>query len=252
MEWLKWKNTLRVLSVKVRLRVEIQSFFAGILSGFLTPNLLGNFIGRIFYFERRERIAITFLTLISNSAQFVASTFFGLLSILFIGLNKELLEETNSGVKVLIIVLIIMQFIVFFLLFKISGWVFRSKSWMRKITLAVRGKGFYLLQQLFLSLARHAIFSFQYYFLLLAFGLEADLKLLFYIWQLFLISTLIPSFWFGKLFIRESVAIWILTPLTGHPEIVLLASIMLWLMNQGLPALIGVPYFKLSNRRVHA
>ncbi|MGV3631562.1 MAG: lysylphosphatidylglycerol synthase domain-containing protein [Bacteroidota bacterium] len=252
MEWAKWKNTLRVIAVSSKPGSEFRAFFAGILSGFLTPNLLGNFIGRIFYFERRERIAITYLTLVSNAAQFVASTFFGLLSILFIGLNPEIVEKTSAGIKGIVVLLILLEFIVYFQVFRISGWMFRSKSWMQKILVTVKGKELYLLQQLVYSLVRHAIFSFQYYFLLLSFGLKADLQVVFYIWQLFFISTLIPSLWLGKLFIRESVAIWILASFTGQGEIVLLASVVLWLINQGLPALIGVPYFKLSNRPVRA
>ncbi len=248
MEWLKWKNTLTVLNIKANFRLGFRSFFAGILSGFLTPNLLGNFIGRIFYFERRERVALTYLTLVSNSAQFVASTFFGFISILLIGLNRDILEETTPHVKILVVFLIALQFVIYFLVFRISEGVFRSKSWMKKITVRVKGKGIYLAKQLIYSLARHAIFSFQYFFLLLAFGLKAEISLLFYVWQLFFISTLIPSLWLGKLFIRESVAIWILASVTGQGEIVLLASVVLWLINQGLPALIGLPYFKFSNR----
>lgn len=252
MEWLKWKNTLSVISVRIKFQKKFRAFFAGILSGFLTPNLMGNFIGRIFYFERRDRVAITYLTLVSNSAQFIASTFFGLLSILFIGLNPEILEKTTIGIKAIVVLVILVELICYFQVFQISGWLFRSKNWMQKIILAVKGQKMYLLQQLAYSLLRHAIFSFQYYFLLLSFGLKADLQVVFYIWQLFFISTLIPSLWLGKLFIRESVAIWILASVTGQGEIVLFASVVLWLINQGLPALIGVPFFKLSNRLVRA
>lgn len=250
MEWLKWENTLKVIAVNTKPKAKFRAFFAGILSGFLTPNLLGNFIGRIFYFERRDRVAITYLTLVSNSAQFIASTFFGLLSILFIGLNPEILEKTSIGIKAIVVLVILLEFVCYFQVFEISGWLFRSKGWMQKIMFTVKGKKLYLLQQLVYSLLRHAIFSFQYYFLLLSFGLKADVQVIFYIWQLFFISTLIPSLWLGKLFIRESVAIWILASVTGQGEIVLFSSVMLWLINQGLPALIGVPFFKLSNRLV--
>lgn len=248
MEWLKWKNTLKALRLRTKPGIELRSFFAGILSGFLTPNLLGNFIGRIFYFERRERIPLTYLTLVSNAAQFVASVFFGLLSILFIDLNEDLLEKTDTLVRIIVLVLLGLIFLCYYNIFGISRLLFASRRWMQRISWLLQLKKMYLTKQLVLSLARHAVFSLQYYLLLLSFGFQGDIKTLFYIWQLFFISTIIPSLWLGKLFIRESVAIWILGSVSGQTEIVLLSSIVLWLVNQGLPALVGVPFFKLSHR----
>jgi hypothetical protein len=112
----------------------------------------------------------------------------------------------------------------------------------------VKEKSNFLFKQLIFSFLRHFVFSVQYLFLLLAFGLEIELESLFYIWQIYFWSTLIPSLWFGKLFIRESVALWILGQITAQTEIVLLSSVTLWIMNQGIPALIGIPYFKFSKK----
>jgi hypothetical protein len=112
----------------------------------------------------------------------------------------------------------------------------------------VKMKSNFLLKQLIFSFLRHFVFSLQYFLLLLAFGLHLDLESIFYIWQIYFWSTLIPSLWFGKLFIRESVALWILGQITTQTEIVLLSSVTLWFINQVVPALIGIPYFKFSKK----
>ena len=97
---------------------------------------------------------------------------------------------------------------------------------------------------LFLSLIRHFIFSLQYVLVLNAFGIEFHKEVFVLIWNVFFWSTLIPSLWFGKLLIRESVAIWIFT-INGYAgEVVILASVIIWLINQGLIALVSVPFLK--------
>jgi hypothetical protein len=92
------------------------------------------------------------------------------------------------------------------------------------------------------SLLRHGIFSLQYWLLLKAFGLEISWEWFGWIWQVFFWSTLIPSLWFGKLFIRESMALLILAPLTTEPSVILFASLILWVINQIVPALVGIPF----------
>jgi uncharacterized membrane protein YbhN (UPF0104 family) len=247
-EFLKWDNTLKTLEIKTDIKTKFASYMAGNLSGFLTPNLLGNFIGRLFYFERRNRISLTFLTLVSNTAQFVASMFFGLIGILMLGLPRDFYEMNDTFLLLLLLFFLSIFLLGYFSLFKISKFLFQSKKWMIRILDEVKMKSNFLLKQLIFSFLRHFVFSLQYFLLLLAFGLHLDLESIFYIWQIYFWSTLIPSLWFGKLFIRESVALWILGQITTQTEIVLLSSVTLWFINQVVPALIGIPYFKFSKK----
>jgi hypothetical protein len=248
LEFIKWNNTLNTLEIKTDLKSKIASYMSGNLTGFLTPNLIGNFIGRLFYFERRKRISLTFLTLISNTAHFVSRLLFGLIGILILGLPKDFYQIDLNFLWTIIFLFSGILILGYFTLFKVSKFIFKGKKWMFRILNEVKQKPIYLFKQLFFSLLRHVVFSFQYFLLLLTFGLQVELETLFYIWQIYFWSTLIPSLWFGKLFIRESVALWILSQITPQTEIVLLSSVTLWLINQGVPALIGIPYFKFSKK----
>ncbi len=241
-EYLKWDEVLKVSESQVSLRTRIKSFLAGIVTGFLTPNMLGNFIGRMFYFQRRERIPIILLTLFSNAAQFIASIAFGFIALIWLGTPKIIAFENSDFYLALLAPILVLLIWAFMRFEKIKlGFITRMKIYQRSIPLLQHAKAFRFKLMVF-SLLRHGIFSLQYWLLLKAFGLEISWEWFGWIWQVFFWSTLIPSLWFGKLFIRESMALLILAPLTTEPSVILFASLILWVINQIVPALVGIPF----------
>lgn len=243
-EWLKWGEILRMSDIRCTFEVRMKSFLAGIMTGLLTPNMLGNFIGRMFWFQRRDRPALILLTLFSNAAQFLASIIFGLLAIAWLGIQdlgipwsrEKFLFFTSIGLLVLVLVYLFVE--------KIPLAIIRSNKWMDRLVPWMQQSRFFRFRLLLFSILRHGVFSCQYWLLLQAFGLDAEITWFGWIWQVFFWATLIPSLWFGKIVIRESMALWILGPLTGNPGIVLFTSVFLWVINQGIPAAIGIPYFR--------
>lgn len=83
--YLKWETSIRLIDQKMNKPTKLQSFFAGVVTGLITPNMLGNFIGRLYYFERDKRAIVTALTMVSNFGQFLASFIFGWISLLVAG-----------------------------------------------------------------------------------------------------------------------------------------------------------------------
>ena len=241
-EYLKWDEVLKTSNSKTSLKIKIKSFLAGIVTGFLTPNMIGNFIGRMFYFQRRERIPIILLTLFSNAAQFIASILFGFIALIWLGAPKVIAFENSDFYLAILSPILVLLMWAFFRFEKIKvGFITRMKIYKKSVPLMLNAKNFRFKLMIF-SLVRHAIFSLQYWLLLQAFGLEIGWEWFGWIWQVFFWSTLIPSLWFGKLFIRESMALLILAPLTSEPSIVLFTSLILWSINQILPSLLGIPF----------
>ncbi len=234
-EYRKWKATLTFLEESTQ---TIQSYLAGVLTGFLTPSLLGNFIGRMYYYPRKKRTQIIVLTLLGNGAQFLASISFGLLAVALLGQEQLHIPRFNSSIALGIIAL--MLFVYF--LFEKSP--IPIQKWKTKIIPLLAGTQKLRLQILLLSLLRYFVFSLQYSLLFHAFGIPFSRDLVLWVWQIYFWSTLAPSLWLGKLFIRESIALWILLPIIGHPEIILLSSVSLWVINHGVTALIALPFFK--------
>ncbi|MFN5787047.1 MAG: lysylphosphatidylglycerol synthase domain-containing protein [Flavobacteriia bacterium] len=236
-EWSKWSVVLKVSGVRSTNSTRRQSFFAGIVTGMLTPNMLGNFLGRIYYFERRHRLSLTVLTLVSNYAQFIASIVFGLVALFF--LKRTPLGEIEFDVKWFLI-LIAAILVVFYFYFE---WIFRFSKRKARIHLLMRSlekKDFFRWKILVLSILRHSVFVLQFSFMLFAFGEDLSWSNMLWIWQLYLWVTLAPSLFLGKLAIRESVAIWVLGAAGMSELAVLVSSFLIWTFNLLLPTLVGL------------
>jgi hypothetical protein len=89
---------------------------------------------------------------------------------------------------------------------------------------------------------RYAIFSIQYLLLLNVFSSGFNMHLYSYITLIYFWSTLIPNFIWGKLFLRETIALVILLPIIPNANILLIASFSLSVMNQIIPAVVGIPF----------
>lgn len=248
-EYLKWKETLDFSQIYLEPQPRIKSFLAGIITGLVTPNMIGNFIGRIFYFQRRDRPTIILLTLFSNAAQFLASLFFGIIAVLWLGLPAQDFSWPIDGFLILILSIFLILITVYLAFEKIPIRFLQQNKYVKRIIPLMQEKSYFRTRLLLLSLSRHFIFSLQYWLLLLALGVEINIEWFGWIWQVFFWATLIPSLWFGKLVIRETMALLILAPLTDYPALILLASVFLWILNQAVPAATGIPYLRTNNSK---
>ena len=150
--------------------------------------------------------------------------------------------------KIFFILLIAFLLLYFFYFDRFYPRYFRKKKWFLFFIQQLKRNNFIRIKLLFLSVLRNIIFSFQFVVVLWSFGLEFSFTIFLLVWNVFFWSTLIPSLWFGKLLIRESVALWVFTSFGFPGEIVLVSSLVLWIINHGISALISVPFFKLTKR----
>ena len=237
-EYKKWKVILTSINES---KHKIQSYLAGVLTGFLTPNLLGNFIGRMYYYPREKRPKIIALTILSNGAQFIASIYFGIISLAWLGQQKMHISPFDYFYTSLVITVILLLY------FSFEKFPIPIRKWKTNILPLIQDSREFRLKVLVLSILRYLTFSLQYFFLFQGFGVPFSFEILGWIWQIYFWSTLAPSLWMGKLVIRESIALWVLTPIIGHPEVILTTSVSLWILNHGVLALIAIPFFKKSN-----
>ncbi len=231
MEYLKWNLIVRTTHPETT-SLKIQSFFAGVITGMLTPNMQGNFIGRIYYFPRKIRLPITLLTLTSNLGQFCVTIVLGLLALF-------LLDSQEIG-RWFIPAIIVMTALAFYFCFeRISPLAVRFK-WYRHIQQLLKDNKGIRMQFLVYSLLRSIVFSIQFLLVLAAFGAEISWNTYWLIWELYLFTTLSPSLVFGKLFVRESLALWILAPLAISDWNIVAASFSIWVINLLIPTLCGL------------
>jgi len=235
--YLQWKVTLNVVAPKTDFKTRIHSFFAGIVTGIITPNMIGNFIGRFYYFPRKYRVSIILFTLLSNYAQFLASLIFGWIAILIVG-DLYVLPNSES----LIIILGIGVILAFLFYFFIDNFLTRlkKKTYFESFKVLLKKNKTYRSTILGLSLLRFFVFTIQFSLALHAFGETIDLTAILAIWQVYLLTMLIPSLFLGKIGVRESVALFVLTNLGMNEFAILFSSLIIWGVNTLLPAIVGL------------
>ncbi len=233
----KWKLTLRTIGVDSVKKQRVQSFFAGVVTGMLTPNMLGNFIGRFYYFDRKNRVQITLFTMLSNFAQFIASITFGWLAVLI--MRGLIVWENQENLVVWIGVAMIAAYLIYFFIenFLIK---LKKRSYFKEFQRILKKHSFFRGQLLLLSFARFVIFTLQFSLLLYAFGEELNGTLIVAIWQVYLLTMIAPSLFLGKIGIKESISLFVLSTIGINGVSILFASLLIWLINSFAPALLGV------------
>ena len=247
LEFLKWFVTVRAVDHKTSTSNIIRSLFAGISTGFVTPNRLGNFIGRMLYFKGRSRSFLILGTLYGNLAQFLASFFFGLIGFFHIAPLVLYADEKSyiaysgfilGGLSILLYIL--------FPFLPIED-ARRFKRRYNVLVLFRKGSKRLVLPLLLLSLFRYLIFVMQFSLLLVAFGAEYTHELIYALYLHYVIVTLIPSVLMGKLVVRETVGLLVLGSFIPDKMIIVAASLCLWLINLAFPALLGL-YFLFKSK----
>lgn len=234
-DYLKWTTILKFKDLSHKQK-SFKSFVSGIAVSLITPNRLGNFIGRMVWFSGKTRIYIALTTLYSNFSQFLATIILGCLGLL---VSKHLPEQLNldGWVITLLISVVVALLFAYLIAYNWVGFIFKSRqNVLQYIQSFLRQKQRYLL---LLSLLRFFVICLQYYFMLCVFRIEEFLVVLPLIAVLFLLTSLTPSLFLGKLVIRESVALFIFTGLYENEILILSASLILWCINLGIPALYG-------------
>ena len=202
--YVKWKLTLKTIGAYKERQSAIQSFFAGIVTGMLTPNMLGNFIGRAYYFERSHRVQIVTFTMLSNFAQFIASITFGCVAILMLG--ELLVWPENRNIVLWLLLVVFVSYLMYFFVEVFSG-SFKKRAYWQDFKQTLRSNRRYRSQLLLLSFARFAIFTLQFSLILHAFGEDFNLVTVAAIWQVYLITMIAPSLFLGKIGVKETIAL---------------------------------------------
>lgn len=229
-EFLKWKVIVKPLQVEDQLVKN--AFWAGIASGFMSPNGWGNFLGRLIFFQKRERMYIFFSTALANFSQLMPTLIFGIFALLY-----RFSIQDSSWQLTGIVALLLLGFYFFYDILIPKR---RSKiRFFRKIQ-SIRGKYQFLKWPLLgYSVLRNIVFSLQYVLLFVAFGYTDFYFLLFGVWLIYLMTSFVPSLWSGKVLIRESAALAVFQGTVVSVPDILVVSILIYMINIALPAFLS-------------
>lgn len=237
----KWQ-ILTSNSVKLSFRDSLKAVLAGLNTGFITPNRIGEFAGRILFLPDNHRLTGVLLSFINSLTQTIVMTFLGVIGAVFYYSRfyppadySVYLVWTGVGIGLCLLVY-----------FAFPGLIQKIKSneWSVKLQQAVKSLSSFkttdLMVILFISMLRYAVFSLQFYFMLKFFQIDITLsEAIAAIPAMYLLVTYTPSFAASEPAIRGSYAVLIFSVFSDNVIGIMLAGVLIWLINFVIPMLAG-------------
>lgn len=238
-EILKWQTLVSSFE-KISLDQAAAQVLGALTAGIFTPNGLGEYAGKALFYPKTQAKKIVFLNLICNGVQMLLTIGFGLLGLLCFNAYFEVVS--NIIVAGLFVALIIITTLLFLSRnFTIRGYS-TGQLWQKinEIPKEIHRKNFWL------GLGRYLVFSHQYYFFFLLFGVDQPYLLLMAgITSVYLLASSLPSFQFLDFALKGSMAVLFFGKLGINDWIPVLITALMWFLNVVIPVVIG-SYFVLN------
>jgi hypothetical protein len=240
----KWRQL--VSSELVGIKAAYTQVLAGLCSGFLTPNRVGEFAGRRHMMPTGEKHKAFLVTLAGSGLQGGVTALFGLVGLIYFPLRPvqsgyAFSDSIYLGLGVLGLLIFI------FVLYKKPNTyqgLLRSLAHLRELP------GANILSAGLWAVLRYVIFSTQFVLALLFLGFNGDVAMCYAgVFLLYFCQSYIPGAAFGELGVRELLAVVIFGPWMPNPLLAALAGFIVWAANIGLPVLIGSALYGLRLKR---
>ena len=230
-EVFKWKTLVSSVQ-NISFFQAFKQSTSSLTASLLTPNRIGEYGAKAIYYAAYQRKKVMFLNLIGNLSQMFITVVFGLWGfvLLYDQLNFTIDLQTKT----------IYLFVILFILIALIFNQFK-KNIIPKIIIYFKQIPISdLLKSIRFSLFRYLIFSHQFYFLLMVFGVEMDYFIAIgAICSMYFIASVILGFVVFDFIVKGSIAISIFG-LFDVPEMIILSiTTLMWLLNFALPAIIG-------------
>jgi hypothetical protein len=236
-EAIKWKQVSSKLE-SLSIVNAIKSVVSGIASGFVTPNRIGDIIGRVSYLQSGNKTKAISLAAINSLTQNIAILILGVpLGLLYITHQNNKLELSSYFFVCLIILIIFIAFL--FITPKVADKIktIRFKKYVEGLAKLSTKNLFYIT---LLSILRFIVSCIQLFFILKFFNVHLSIyQAVICIPFSYLLITFTPSFAATEGIVRGSWTVLIISAFSGNISGILMSGIGLWLINVILPVVIG-------------
>ena len=236
-EILKWQQLVSSLQ-KISFKKSIEQCLGSLTVSLLTPNRIGEYGAKALYYTSRLRKRVLFINLISNLLQMFVTVVFGIIGILLLSQSQNLHINGLKFINILLIGIASCGLIIFIIRktnIKIRGFSLQKI----KLFIIEFSKKSLALGAVF-SFFRYLIFSFQFYYLLLLFGVEISyLEAMQLITSMYFLASIIPSIFLFDVVIKGSVALYVFSLIGINDLIILSVVTCMWILNFVLPSIIG-------------
>ena len=236
LETYKWKTLTNIIQ-KTTFFEAFEQSLASLTTSLITPNRIGEYGAKAMYFTKNNRKKIVALNFIGNFTQLLVTIFFGIIGFLYI-LKNHLITLPSLNIQKAGFFLGILVLIFFFR--KHLGWK-KIVAYFNKFTNFLKDISIEIyIKTGLISIARYLIFSSQFYFLLLLFGVEIDyFTCMPFVFSMYLIASIIPSLSIFDWLIKGSVAVWLFNFIGLNELTVLTVTTFMWILNFAIPSMLG-------------
>ena len=247
LESYKWKYLLN--------KVEDVSFFqavkgvlSGLAIGFITPNRVGEFAGKIAYLKSENRANGAVMSFVGSSAQLLVTIQAGLIAIA----ASKYSSPVDIFVTPITLVTLVIASLVWFKSNLFLKWISRFdwlKKWNKHTDQLATVSEKKMTTVYFISLVRYLVFPLQYFVLFKMLDTTIDFSecLSMTAISYFLLS-IVPTYTIAEIGARGSINLLVFFQLNA-PFAVLSASLLIWVINLIIPAMFGtflLAKFKIS------
>jgi uncharacterized membrane protein YbhN (UPF0104 family) len=244
LEALKWKLMMRRLET-IPILSSLKAIFSGLTISFFTPNRIGEYAGRVFHLKIADRVKATVITIVENFSQLLVTMMVGSLSlVIYLYQYIEVNSYLRFALAFMLVLFVFLILLTFFFLPEIDSLILeiklfrRGRKYLEVLAAYTKSE---LLSVFLLALLRYFAFTFQFYLLMLIFGISAPyLSSILLINMIFYVMTLVPTFALTELGVRGAVSTYFLSKITYDSLAILNVTISLWVINLVIPAVIGI------------
>lgn len=217
-----------------------RSVLAGVCLGNLAPGRSTEFLAKIMFFEPEHRAVVSLLHFVNGIFQLLITIATGILGLL-ISLSTAM-QGTSIWLVLAFALCLLCLFITAIVKFE---WLQRkifSWKWLKKYQpsqpVSLSRKNIFTL--LLVSATRYAVFTLQFYWLLLCFDLKTDTPLMLCsITIYFMLTSVVPMISIVEPAIRAAIILFVFNTGPSHSLQLVAVSTMLWLANIVLPSVAG-------------
>ena len=241
LEILKWQNLAKVVK-PISIWESIKQVLIGITFGIVTPNGIGEYAGKAWFYDRKDTVKIVFLNAVCNGIQVIFSVFFGLIGTLYINSLHQFIDA--KYILLFFGILIAVVLVIFSVKnIQIKGYSIQTlfKS-LNEIPKKIHRKN------IVLALFRYLVLIHQYFILYTLFSVEIPyLILLAVVASIYLLASSLPNFQAVDFALKGSVAIYLFSFFGVDGWIVTLVAALIWLLNLVIPISIGSIFLLIFN-----
>ncbi len=248
-EAIKWRLLLKDVQA-ISFTRSLRSVFSGISISLLTPNRIGEYAGRVVYLQNINKAKGVMANIIGSFAQFIAAGCFGIGGMLLYYLepvSRQYLSANNIWyflpVLLFSFLLLVILLVAFYNLGFLANRLYKFKRLHRIISILKIVENYNnqtLRRLIILSAFRYFIFASQYYLLLQIFGVSISYFVaMASIFCIYWLMAIVPSVAIAEVGLRAELSVVILSAFSSNTFGIMSTSVLLWLINLIIPALIG-------------